>query len=802
MKVSQSYQTALTGLLRDIGNLAFRADELTHLSDDNRVRLIEEHEVIRALIPPEWLAGLKPGIRTHPEEEAPSPTALAVCIADWLSAPGRPDRRPASSNTVNTPLVPVTANLSLEGNSEGASTSPAKRWGYPLDKWQMGHVLFPEQGVTVNREEYRRLWDALIHALDGFPGPVDSYARMAAFLDILKQTTCYAPFTTFRPTDEDSAASDISLYNHLRLTAAIAVCLGQLDQDVLGTLYQAGREGLSDQEVVVARLLKVDFSGIQAFIYRITEPADERRFQNTAKRLRGRSLYLALLNQAIGNWLVRELNLPPTNVLYAGGGVIELLIPPDDTTTARLETAMQAFSDGMWQTFSGDLGFVYASEPMAPGDFADVSSIRSQLEAHVGRAKNRKWYERLAEDDFFNRREIVHTCTVCGLTPVNAGGTICSLCDRQRAMGQQLPYSVSLAHSFEPLPEDLGVSLEVPPPMEGFLKLLDDEDQASLIDWAQHNKHDVLVKGINQLPVTSRTWPGGIARGRWPVANAAPIADNKLYDFDAVADLSRGAPLLGVLRADVDRMGLNFSHGLHPPTFARSATLSETVARFFGPYLNTLTKDLTDRWHGALDEDEKMQKTLQRREVTYTTLKNLFYVLYAGGDDLFVVGPWDQMVTFALELAERFQAYTCGTLTLSGGLIFVKPHFPVQQFARLAGEAEHAAKAAGRNRFQIFDRTLTWTRAKALIALAQDWVARDVPRGLIHDLGQMGRSYAVTKEGEKPLFTPRLHYTMIRRLQGWNAQDRERLTRQVFTALKNHDIIVPVSYASLSTRRE
>ena len=70
----------------------------------------------------------------------------------------------------------------------------------------------------------------------------------------------------------------------------------------------------------VALLIGGDISGIQKFIYTIAS-------KKAAKTLRGRSFYLQLLTEAVLRFVLGELELPYTNVIYAGGGHFFLLAP-------------------------------------------------------------------------------------------------------------------------------------------------------------------------------------------------------------------------------------------------------------------------------------------------------------------------------------------------------------------------------------------------------------------------------------------------------------------------------------------
>lgn len=43
-------------------------------------------------------------------------------------------------------------------------------------------------------------------------------------------------------------------------------------------------------------------------------------------------------------------------------------------------------------------------------------------------------------------------------------------------------------------------------------------------------------------------------------------------------------------------------------------------------------------------------------------------IVYSGGDDVFVLGAWDEVIEFAIDLRQKFISWTDGKLTLSAGI--------------------------------------------------------------------------------------------------------------------------------------
>jgi CRISPR-associated protein Csm1 len=90
-------------------------------------------------------------------------------------------------------------------------------------------------------------------------------------------------------------------------------------------------------------------------------------------------------------------------------------------------------------------------------------------------------------------------------------------------------------------------------------------------------------------------------------------------------------------------------------------------------------------------------------------------IVYAGGDDIFVVGRWDKVIDFAARIREEFKRYCQETLeeetlSISGGIAIVNAKFPIAKAAEMAGEAEDAAKkySKQKNAFNMFGESISW----------------------------------------------------------------------------------------------
>jgi len=142
--------------------------------------------------------------------------------------------------------------------------------------------------------------------------------------------------------------------------------------------------------------------------------------------------------------------------------------------------------------------------------------------------------------------------------------------------------------------------------------------------------------------------------------------------FGHLAARSVGSPLLAVLKADVDRLGRLFSEGLGAKvSVAREAALSRMLNFFF-------TTSLSD-W----------------LEMEYPNT----YTVFAGGDDLCLIGPWNEIVDLASDLNTRFREFVaCNpSISISMGLEVINAHHPAGRAVVTASEALEQSKDKGRN---------------------------------------------------------------------------------------------------------
>ena len=173
---------------------------------------------------------------------------------------------------------------------------------------------------------------------------------------------------------------------------------------------------------------------------------------------------------------------------------------------------------------------------------------------------------------------------------------------------------------------------------------------------------------------------------------------------------------LGVLRMDVDGLGKRFIQSGFK-NISEYRKFSKKLDDFFGIEL------------------QKYQDTDEFR--------NDLNIVYAGGDDIFVVGKWNKVIDFAEKVRTEFQKYISdASLSISGGIAVVSPKFPIAKAAKFAGDAEDKAKDYNhgqKNAFCMFNTAISWEKEFEYVKRYKirlfDLCNKDnMPRSILHKI--------------------------------------------------------------------
>lgn len=608
------------------------------------------------------------------------------------------------------------SRIRLAADDGGLLPEPQIRY-WPL-KALGGWVVPQAQDSGGSSKIYRELWEEFCKDFEALK-QAGRHTDVDVILHLLEKYTSFVPSITLHITGASDRESfrkhpDVSLFDHARVTAAAASCLRSFysseyddrwDREILKEQITGSWDDDSHNPFL---LVGSDLSGVQNFIYTISS-------KGALKSLKGRSFFLELLTEHIVDAILQALNLTRCNVLFTGGGHSYLLAPNTRETKKELENVRQATNEYLWDAFNGALSCCIAYVPMGKTAFRDATRHWAALGEELELMKRRKWEDRL--EKVMGPPEMPHAhcltarCEVCAREDMPLRFVrdvhMCPSCCEQFFFGEELQKS---AREVDRIARArIGIAV--------WEKGREEEDEGFLAiaigKTIRLYRPFVIREGGTRPQGSSWTY----RLNDWNLGNYAEAGDRPLMagifhasefeDLESLVGKGYGWDRAAVLRMDVDRLGRIFSSGLQEGdrTFSRTASLSRHFSLFFKYHLNGILQ---------LDSKEGYER-IDRTRLAGGARKGqrLASIVYSGGDDVFIIGHWLDVLEAAYDIHTAFSNLTANpSITLSAGLAFAEPHHPVYRFAKDAGDAEDQAKNAGRDSLTVFGQALPWLHAE------------------------------------------------------------------------------------------
>ncbi|MDW8211057.1 MAG: type III-A CRISPR-associated protein Cas10/Csm1 [Cytophagales bacterium] len=629
-----------------------------------------------------------------------------------------------NSNFKTTPLRLIFDFLKVPGG-EGETITHV-----PLQKLSLESSFVLRKSINGENyrptvDEYKQLWQSFTnefkHIWQDIP---ENFAE--AILTLLHVYTTTIPATT---TD----LPDVSLYDHSRVVAALALCLYDW-LELEKNLYQEEdlRNKLGALEAAPFLLVGGQISGIQSFIYNIIA-------KYAAKNLKGRSFYLELLCDDAVSYIVSELRLFSGNIIYNSGGNFYLLAPNTPRVIEKVDEIECRLQKQLFYKHKIDLSLILATQPVSIGNLnnKEIGEPWEQLFRNIDAKKLQK-HRLVLEKNFnslFTPQKVLKNRDVITGEEIDESETkklddeeeltVSKYTYEQISLGYHLKDAVAIIETSSPEDyfEKYARKQHYPNVCDPILEvgstyyLVDENGLESIKKVFENRKGTVkriiglnhfdisLVTGFEKLQSKIPAWSFKLYGGNtFPVVTISQEDGEEKETEPKTFSEMAGMPekgrkydggfnelklkRLGVLRMDVDNLGMIFSEGFKgQETLARFASLSRQMDLFFKGYLNTIR-----------NSDEKFRDNL--------------LILYAGGDDLFVVGLWSEVIRFARKVREDFMQFTNRRdITISGGIAILPPKFPIGKAAVIAGEAEEKAKSFNnnaKNAICIFEQPISW----------------------------------------------------------------------------------------------
>lgn len=514
-------------------------------------------------------------------------------------------------------------------------------------------------------------------------------------------------------------------------------------------------------------LIGLDLPGIQETVYTIAS-------RGAGKSVRGRSAFVQLLVNAIVDRLIDELGLCRANVIVNAGGNALILAEWSDTLETKLRTLERNFNELLlrgndareFAGFQGDLALALAwiKLPWAALKYPCATEKDDEKNVSLWQFHEKRLKEKLQQVKLRPLGALLDNdrgfAEVFGVEPIDSS-RCCAVCRRPE---------FNAICEFEPWNEEEsetpGTSQIVCPMCKSFRDLADSlGKQGVYLNRSTNQPTDPKIwqvglhamsgywYSIDEEPVRDAfclafspdDFPNLRVHGFWPLATTTPRATEKdaeatrqrgdlrmkMGDIRDNAMLAENSPgtfkRLGVLKADVDDLGTLLVQGLQARrSAALTATLSESLTLFFGGWLDKICAE--------------------------EPFRNNVYVLYAGGDDLLILGTWHVMPLLAARIAHDFALYTGQNpgVHLSAGISIVGGKEPLYAAVDAANKALKKAKRypmphnPTKNAIGFLGRVVNW----ADFADIETWrrqlnelLEQGAPRSLLMTLLQIYTQY-------------------------------------------------------------
>lgn len=711
----REYQTVvLAGLLHDIGKFLNRADvqrkhplfSADYVSSDEFKKRIGkdwvDFELLRILVQRHHEYYKMPDELLVQKIKDPHTRALAYIVsrADSYSSSERLGEEPSELDFKNARLRSILTRVNIEKNT----VSPSPRY-YNLQKLSpTGIFPVPLEELTQLMDSYKKLINKFGEEFKYFE-PKDFNSLFNGYLSLFEE------FFWCVPSDTRDKYNDVSLYDHLSTSSAIAACLYQYHY---GNLDE---KEIKNDNMDKFMLIAGDLSGIQKFIFEIGSSNPKK----LSKILRGRSFYLSLLTEVASVKILRRLDLPISCRIMNAGGRFVLIVPNTPLANEEVVKLQKEIDTWFYQRFLGKLSLNIAYGVKLSGkDFSSESFSQKykELGQVVELSKKKRFLDIVMNNEgmldgamrkaFASLQRDKDACEFCKIYPMDSGEKRCQMCTDSEKLGEELVsqpflyfydgegkgdfdllgYSLSFKRKGDEwiLLEKIGD--EESNKNEGFIRRYISnyvpEKKDSLIDLNNEhpNEGNTLCRYCGSPCKLEKNDKEGIPPRRQLVSkyltfqciSASTVRNNEGIGVDHLA----------VIKADVDDLGFIFNKGLGEAfSISRYASLSRMLNYFFTGWL--------------------IQEIKEHFPMTYT--------VYAGGDDLLLIAPWEDALILGHQIGMKFKSFVGGNanITISMGINLMRPGSPVKLATKGADDNLEISKDEdGKSSITVFNTTVQW----------------------------------------------------------------------------------------------
>ena len=355
-----------------------------------------------------------------------------------------------------------------------------------------------------------------------------------------------------------------------------------------------------------------------------------------------------------------------------------MLLPDTNKMKDIIKEKQDSFNHFFLEQFDVSLYIACASTACSANELKNIpKGSYKELFKSLSNQLSEQKLARYTKDELLelNRRSLQddrRECKVCK-TSAKIKGDRCVFCDAMDKFSKEILYK----HFFTISLKEREGAIALPGG-----KYLISQDEKAVKKSMEEDPYFVRTYGKNKFytgkSVATKLWVGDYTQ--------------KGKTTEDYAKEAEGIDRIAVLRADVDNLGRAFVSGFPEEytTLSRTAMFSRQLSLFFKHHINYVLSHPKFSLNGKKKE----------RNAT---------IVYSGGDDLFIVGAWDDVIELAIDVRNELNRYSLGTLTLSAGIGIYQPKYPLSVAAEEVAEYEESAKNyPNKNAVTVFEGTYSW----------------------------------------------------------------------------------------------
>ena len=533
---------------------------------------------------------------------------------------------------------------------------------------------------------YKNLWKKFKVELDKFNSERKNYPdhiKVQSLEYLLKKYTSFMPSaTSFKFRDNEIIKPNISLFEHLKTTSIFSSAIASMNNNLREKVFAYYRDKKDTLNEKVFVLIAGDFFGIQDFIF------NEIQSKYAAKTLRAKSAYIQILTKVLAYFVCDELGISYYSIISTHAGKFEILAPNDEQIKNKIDKVQKTLNNYFIEHFFAQTGVGITFEEASLSNFIfkdRYRDLRSRVADKVEEIKYKKFGLISKGCHIFEIEDGINNQNLCDFCHKRVGKgdeyKICKDCSKFVKIGEKLTKNRFLAISKkEKEKEDLEI-------FSGYyLHFFDNASKdLALDDIAIFDiSNDEEFRGFYKWELASyvKTDTDG------KILTLEDLAKNSVVDGLNEGKRERGVEAVIALKGDADGMGNFIKDSDVTNSFAKYNFFARMVDYYFSVYV----------------------------PIKIMSGKPL-YTVFAGGDDLFVLGAWDKMIEFSKQVREDFVKFTNKRLTFSTGHIMTKANKPINY---IAYESEDMLEDAKDYCCEIKDRKKCFDSKNCCVEILED----------------------------------------------------------------------------------